>query len=151
MKRKSCDILYHHHHGLLFSFTMSVGMLQSFFFFFSFGWSKFWWLTVFWVWNARGWRSRHPQPLKWWNEMKIVDDNYRKWSHISMYMCKSLADPNVIMYGWTINNPAKEKRWWGGRKWQEKERKERKDRTEMWVSVRDIDFFSLCITKLVVS
>lgn len=34
MKRKSCDILYHHHHGLLFSFTMSVGMLQSFFFFF---------------------------------------------------------------------------------------------------------------------
>lgn len=46
--------------------------------------------------------------------MKIVDDNYRKWSHISMYMCKSLADPNVIMYGRTINNPAKEKRRWGG-------------------------------------
>lgn len=46
--------------------------------------------------------------------MKIVDDNYRKWrarrnSQISMYMCKSLAGPSAIMYGQTINNPAKEK------------------------------------------
>lgn len=125
------------------------------FFFFFLGWSKFWWLTVFWVWNARGWRSRHLQPLKWWNEMNIVDDNYkkwrsRKWSHISMYMCKSLVDPNVLMYGRTVNNPAKEKE-------REREKMTRKRKEGKEGQNWDVSFckrhrlFSLCITKLIVS
>lgn len=59
--------------------------------------------------------------------MKIVDDNYRKWrarrnSQISMYMCKSLAGPSAIMYGQTINNPAKEK--------EEREREKKRNEKE---------------------